>query len=179
MLFFLRLSTWRRQPYWSPSNKKLSSRQTATLTQNWNREKNYKKKERKLNDTKGKKEDTKIKWVLGGGSTSTDPPAGGEGWRQTDGETEVKRPGRGFGHPFASCGGEEGGWLISQATELHMDRRQSGACGRRRGLPPGGQDWRPGVGLLPRWAGGHSAGFNPRWLERHICSDFFHFFLIF
>ena len=57
--------------------------------------------------------------------------------RRGRGETSREVEALGTTCPFISCAGEEGGWATGQAAELHFEQWQSGACGRKGGLPSG------------------------------------------
>lgn len=55
--------------------------------------------------------------------------------RGDGGETSGEVEALGATHLVVSCAGEEGGWFIRWAIELHFERRQIAACGRRSSLP--------------------------------------------
>lgn len=111
-----------------------------------------------------------------------------EGNRKERQMWKVKRS-RGFGRPrpVITCVGEEGGWFISWAAELHFEWWQNGACGRRRGLPSARPSVRPSVEMESQALACSrdelevtQQGLTPkgRWLERQTYS-FFRLFLMF
>lgn len=178
MCFFLHLSTWRRQPHWSPSNKKLSSRQPTTATDKTELGKLWKILSWIINlsDTKGikKKQHTKISIPKEFEEVTTnsqvDLPAGGKRWRLHEGEAEVKRQEK------------SRLWAPLVPSFPVLVRREAGQPARLLNFTlsngrVGPVEEREVSHLVSLFLRGHTAGLDPegRWLERQIYFSFFCF----